>query len=369
MVTLDAHVRQELMRALGVTRIARLTGLDRTGVEVACAVRPGGHVLQVCNGKGETFDQAAAGALSEAAELWGAERVDPTELRFASAQEMRARFGADQVWGAEELGSAGELVVPELWSDRTRCAWRPAVELFSGDQVWVPAQAVHCPPSGAPPLGPVVVRWTTNGSGVHPRREGALLHALLEAVERDQLARALPRGWTPGAIARRMIDPKTAPPAVVRRVEAICRGGFDVYLFDLTHELGLPVAGALLADRERGPVPLTAGYACALTPEQALRSAVLEAAQSRLTDIHGAREDVAAADVQQMERLRSRCARVRPERSARAMPKGGKGVRAVLERLWKVGHRRAAVAELAMPSPRLSAVKVIVPGLRVSGLL
>src|SRR5947208_11733958 len=42
-----------LQRAIGVTRVARVTGLDRSGIEVACAVRPLGHVLQVANGKGE----------------------------------------------------------------------------------------------------------------------------------------------------------------------------------------------------------------------------------------------------------------------------------------------------------------------------
>ena len=54
-----------LQSALGVTRVARVTGLDRSGVEVACAVRPLGHVLQVCNGKGETWEEARASALSE----------------------------------------------------------------------------------------------------------------------------------------------------------------------------------------------------------------------------------------------------------------------------------------------------------------
>jgi ribosomal protein S12 methylthiotransferase accessory factor len=53
--------------------VARVTGLDRArGLEVACAVRPGGHVLQVANGKGETWAEAERGALLEAAELWAA---------------------------------------------------------------------------------------------------------------------------------------------------------------------------------------------------------------------------------------------------------------------------------------------------------
>src|SRR3990172_6854746 len=81
----------KLERALGVTRIARVTDLDRTGVEVACAVRPGGHVLQVSQGKGLAFREAAAGALLEAAELACAERVDTAELAWASERDLRAR--------------------------------------------------------------------------------------------------------------------------------------------------------------------------------------------------------------------------------------------------------------------------------------
>ena len=62
---LTAHPRgvcARLEEAVGVSRVARVTALDRTGVEVACAVRPGGHVLQVTNGKGDSFREAAAGA-------------------------------------------------------------------------------------------------------------------------------------------------------------------------------------------------------------------------------------------------------------------------------------------------------------------
>src|SRR5260370_22128182 len=70
---------------IGVTRVARVTGLDRSGVEVACAVRPGGHVLQVANGKGLRWEDARASALSEAAELWAAEHAELSELVFVPA--------------------------------------------------------------------------------------------------------------------------------------------------------------------------------------------------------------------------------------------------------------------------------------------
>ena len=59
---------KHLASAFGVTRLARLTGLDRLGVEVVGAVRPRGHVLQVSQGKGRTLEAARWSALGEAIE-------------------------------------------------------------------------------------------------------------------------------------------------------------------------------------------------------------------------------------------------------------------------------------------------------------
>ena len=374
---------ERLARALGVSRVARVTGLDRAGVEVAAAVRPGGYVLQVCNGKGLDFQAAQAGALLETAELWAAETVPPERLVWGTLEGLEAR-GHD-AWGAESLGTRGAVAFPRLWSAAVRCAWREATELHSGAPVLVPAQGVYCPPSGATALGPVSVRWTSNGSGAHPERARALLHALLEATERDQLARILPDGWTQEALRSRLLRPdglEEGAPRTAALAQALRQRGFDVHLFDLTPgartpgAAALPVGAALLVDREQGPVPLAAGYACALGKDQALLGALLEAAQSRLTDIHGAREDVAAADHEPALALAAACAEVRPRRTVEAMPDHSaavsspeEAVREVLERLGRAGFSRAAVVELDAPLPGLHVVRVVVPGLRVSELL
>jgi len=373
---------KRLGRALGVTRIARVTDLDRTGVEVACAVRPGGHVLQVTQGKGLVFREAAAGALLEAAELACAERVDTAELAWASERELRARrvpHLAPADLGGEATGEA-------------RLAWRETRDLLSAEPVLAPAAALHVPAQGGPALGLAGTRWTSNGMGAHPSWASALLHALLEAVERDQLARALPVGWTEGEIAARMLSAaavRGAAPRVASLAERVERRGFDVHLFDLAPEddMGLPVAGALLFDRQRGPVPLTVGYACRLGRASALEAALLEAAQSRLTDIHGAREDVASADGPGVERLRRACdlARARAEipagRKARpaddvpdslALVRPGSASRyvpAVLACLKRAGHARAVAVDLAPAGLGVHVAKVLVPGLLLSGLL
>src|SRR6266850_4501995 len=303
-----------LMGRIGVTRVARVTGLDRTGVEVACAVRPGGHVLQVCNGKGRSFQDAVDSALGEAAELHAAENPEPYWFQWGSAREL---MQGHDVW----LPQADPAV---------RMAWTSGVSLFGGPFVYVPAQAVYCPPQSGPSLGPAFTTWTTNGMGAHKRREAAMLHAYLEAIERDQLARALPDGITEDALEDRTIDLRTLGKGTIEAAELVERlqaNGFDVCLLELTprgrENLRLPVAGALLVERDAGPVPIAAGYACRMSWDGALTAALMEAAQSRLTDVHGAREDVQPMPAGEAQELREAIARSRPRRQSRSLRDAG----------------------------------------------
>jgi len=329
-----------------VTRIARVTGLDRAGVEVACAVRPRGHVLQVSNGKGLRFAEAARGALWEAAELHASEQVPP---------------------------GPGPLALVA------------ARDLLGGEDLFVPARAVYCPPRGARPLAGPEARWTSNGMGAHPSRAAALLHAVLEATERDQVARALPRFWTRAAVEKRLLARGSlagAAPAAARLARRVEGRGFEVYLFDLAPgqrsgaggSLGLPVAGALLFDLHLGPQPVTAGYACALSRDRALTAALLEAAQSRLTDIHGAREDVSPMDPEAAALLHAFCREARGARPAARMPNlRGRGPRADLRRvlalLRAAGVESVPAVDLSPPGLGLHVAKVLIPGFRLTELL
>lgn len=295
-----------LAPAIGVTRIARLTALDRTGVEVASAMRPSGHVLQVSNGKGRDFEAAARGALHEAAELWAAEQP----LGVATVEARR-------------LDAPGTITVS--------------------------AYAITCPPVG---LGPVDAEWTSNGMGAHPRLSGALRHALFEAWEREALARVLPEGWQPRDFAGRRLGP-------VALAE-----GFEVEAFDLTPKgAAAPVAGALLRDRDGGPIPLTAGYASRATLRDAVEAAVLEAAQSRQTEIQAAREDVVVARALDVGALWKEVRRARV--SSRAQVRGPSSARALAKRFG----RPVAYVELVPGRLPIRVVKVVVPGFRVSELL
>lgn len=378
-----------LAHALGVTRIARLTGLDRTGVEVASAIRPRGHVLAVSNGKGRTFAAATAGALHEAAELWAAER--PVALVSGTPAELRARFGAAAVFAPEDLEAGG-------FAPDARIAWCTALELATGAPVRVPASAIFCPPPGTPSLGPANVRWTSNGMGAARDRTRAVAHALCEAIERDRLARALPEGFTEREVARRLVDGSTLPRAVAELVRELEARRFGVHFLDLDLSpvrperfasppgrlraaTGRPeskgpaafaaVFAAVLVDLDDGPVPVAAGYACRLDAAAALEAALLEAAQSRATEIHGAREDVAAGDRRAGAPLAEILARARP-----AVPflprRAPRAARDALARLVSAATRGGtspvACVDLVGPA-ELHVVKIVAPGLLLSELL
>jgi YcaO-like protein with predicted kinase domain len=351
-------------------------------VEVACAVRPLGHVLQVSNGKGLGWEEAAHGAVLEAAELFAAERVDPACLRWGSFEALASEASGGLVLEASALGSGGALREAALAGPRVRMAWRRGTELFSGRPAWVPAQAIHCPQQSD--LGPVAVAWTTNGMGAHADPDAALLHALLEAAERDQLARAAPEGLDPSLLLSRRLsnaELQRALPDSHRLARQLEAAGFDVALLDLAPEptregaLGLAVAGALLLDREGGPVPLTAGYGCRLRRDDAFLAALLEAAQSRLTDIHGAREDVAAGARDEAlalgNLLRSAGAQRRASQLPRDLPAPTpkEGLRRILGRMAGAGVDVAVAVDVADGALPVHVVKVVVPRFQLSELL
>jgi ribosomal protein S12 methylthiotransferase accessory factor len=201
---------------------------------------------------------------------------------------------------------------------------------------------------------------------------------------------ALPDGFTEEAIASRLLDPGSlASRAAGGALAAGLEGrGFGVHLLDASpgaadDALTLPCAAAVIVDHALGPVPVSAGYACRLDRDEALLDALLEAAQSRATEIHGAREDVLVGDRHAAASLAALLAAARSRREAARMPsvrvaRGGStraslaaaaaGVRAVLERLRRAGVSRAVAIELEGP-PGVHVVKVLVPGLALSELL
>jgi hypothetical protein len=126
---------QPLIGTFGITRVANLTGLDRTGLPVVMVCRPNARSSAVFHGKGINLEAAKASGLMEAIETWHAEHVQ-LPLRFGSFNDLVPTRRLAEVSGLPRL--------PDRWFNADLpMLWVEGHDLIAGDRVWVPFETVH----------------------------------------------------------------------------------------------------------------------------------------------------------------------------------------------------------------------------------
>jgi ribosomal protein S12 methylthiotransferase accessory factor len=263
--------------AVGITRVADVTRLDHLGVPVYQAIRPQSRNLSVSQGKGMTPEAARVSAVMESIELWHAE--DLAELPQVTMPIREMDYG-----NPIPLGSLRWLA-DALCFESTPISWIRLRSLTRDRSGWVPRDMVELDFSLATSFQPRMFLRTSNGLAAGNCREEALLHALCELVERHAvfLAEREPQ-------RRRRIAPSSVPAASRELLSQLEKAGAKVALYDVTFEVGLAVVQAELIDADL-PV-VWRGSGCHPAPDVALSRALTEAAQSRLTFISGARDDL-----------------------------------------------------------------------------
>jgi ribosomal protein S12 methylthiotransferase accessory factor len=269
---------EPLFPRVGITRVADVTRLDRLGIPVFQAVRPAGWSLAVSQGKGVTAAAARTSAAMEAIELWCCEdlsRLPQAEL------PLREMAYANPVPAAALRRRPGAPVL-----DALPIPWLRARSLAGGPPAWLPRQMLELDLRLPGAYAPRMFRPTSNGLASGNCPEEAQLHALCELVERHALALAHREPSRKVAL-----DLATVPAGYARDlVELLRRAGARLAVYDLTWEAGLP---ALYAELALDDLPRRFhGSGCHPSPEVALARALSEAAQSRLTFISGARDDL-----------------------------------------------------------------------------
>lgn len=358
-----------MFSTFGITRVADVTGLDRIGIPVTMVCRPNARSLSVAQGKGHDRDAAQASGIMEAIELWHAEHVD-LPLRRGSCREMadQARI-VDIHRLARSRDRALDLDRPILW-----IAGRGA---RSAEPVLVPYEAVDSD-ARLPHAGEGMFSSSSNGlaSGNVPAE--AISHALCELIERD--ATAL---WDAGGEdARRatLLDLDTVDdPGCVTLIEQCRRAGLTVLAWDQTSDVGIAAIAVLLLDpvADRLHYQATAmGMGCHPAREVALSRAITEAAQSRLTVITGARDDLlwedyvdthateaALTDYAATAVIPASARRPFTEVTTRTSDDVDDDVGTLLERLAAVGVGEPVVVDLTRPAYGIPVVKVVAAGL------
>jgi ribosomal protein S12 methylthiotransferase accessory factor YcaO len=167
-----------LLPAMGITRVADVTGLDCIGIPVAFCCRPNSRALAVSQGKGLDLASAKASAVMESVEAFHAERVS-RPVRWATYAELASH--GEPVAEARLLGRS--RVSP--FHEHLQLPWVRGADLVSGLTTWVPYEAVHTDFRVLllPTSGTFVCSSNGLASGNHPLE--ALSHALCEAIERD----------------------------------------------------------------------------------------------------------------------------------------------------------------------------------------
>lgn len=273
------------------------TGLDVLGLPVWFACRPNSRGLAVSQGKGMTSTQARISAVMESIETAYAERSETLVSTTASLAEMQAR-GVRMVPLARLLRCASETPDPEPIRHWVRGRTWPG-----GDLIHAPYELVGIDYREGAGWDHDSFHMSSIGLAAHVHRDAAIAHALLEVVENDATTALEIFGFSAEFVRPMPELPRTAE--LMEAIERLRRAGVEARFCSIAGALALPVIGCFVgrdvADGAGSGMAWSAGFACRVRIGDAALAALLEAIQSRLTDIAGAREDIAAGDLAAMD--------------------------------------------------------------------
>ena len=357
---------EPLTKKAGISRIADITGLDRVGIPVFSAIRPSAEngAISIYNGKGLTPEQARISAIMEGIERYSAEVHG----------DVLVREGMEDMLTAGNALDPRELILPIYTKMRLKdmpIAWVEGKEIDSKKSIMVPASAVFHPYNSEADLA--LFRSNTNGLASGNTFQEATLHGLCEVIERD--------AWSLSEVKRKVISDVSVDEEndiLKETIDRFTSKGVEVHLKNLTSDIGMPVIAAAADDVQLQDAGLlTLGIGAHPSPKVAALKALTEVAQSRLTQIHGAREDAVMADgnrklgydrVKRMNQLWfGKAAMSMSIDEMESIDKGDleANITEIVTRIKQVGLRSVITADLTRKELGIPVVRVVVPGLEV----
>jgi ribosomal protein S12 methylthiotransferase accessory factor len=354
------------LRSAGVTRIAEITHLDRLGIPVYSAIRPGAAegAVSIYAGKGATKSQAKASAMMEAFERYSAE----INAEDAQLFETGLYGEIDGAINPESLILPHQTYKP----DETRLDWVKAVEITDDEEYLVPVNAIYHPyiPQG----GSMLFKSNTNGLASGNRIEEAVYHGITEVVERDAWSIFESKKKSRGEV----VCEGTENPLIREMLYKFDQSEIDVRLLDLTADVDITTIAAVADDTVlRDPALLSLGVGTHLNPEVAVIRALTEVAQSRATQIHGTREDTNRADFmrkagyERMKRINkhwfSDSHKLVDISSLedKSKPTFKEDIETCVDILKKNGFKRIYYTDLTRREIEIPVARVIIPGMEV----
>ena len=202
----------------------------------------------------------------------------------------------------DEISDTGDYINPESLNlpkdfrkenlDSMKLEWSPAKDIISGKEYFIPTNAIYHPYIHGNDCESLF-KSNTNGLASGNILEEAILHGIFEVIERD--------AWSIFELTHKnyaQIDLESIESDIVNEsIDKFESEGIKIKLMDFTADIKVPTIAASADDTvTRDAGLLTLGMGTHLDPEVAILRALTEVAQSRATQINGAREDTVRAD-------------------------------------------------------------------------
>jgi thioglycine synthase len=386
-----------ICQKIGLTRIADITHMDILNVPNYSAVLPGTEdYIWVYSGKGPTKPHAKASALMESIE------------RYCSLPSGGSR---NFIQGSyHQLSKTVRVLHPHEIIEPLRFHYRddmfmdylPGYNLFTEEQIMVPAALALFRYSPIPPSVNPFAFHHTNGLASGNVQEEAICHSLCEVIERDATslaelrASAIPfnfvkyisdslkaKGYTLSRINNDNFkdDPSIFPDVDISEIEfepaksivtRFAKAGIPLIIKDVTSDIGIPTFNASSVEWiTHNYGYLAEGHGTHPDTRIALLRAITEVSQTRVANIHGARDDLRKINYGENNSTDKRAWQFMS--STKTIKFSDiktfvnedilDDIRLILERLKKVGLTTAIIINLTIAQIGIPVVRSIVPGL------
>ncbi|MFA0057902.1 YcaO-like family protein [Vibrio echinoideorum] len=268
---------------MGVTRVTNVTWLDKIGIPVYAGIRPYASKgsLNVHAGKGIQPDEAKIGAYMESIEFSLVDDIyHSSKMKALKVRDIQATY--NDLYSLSSFGvRLGEKIDLE---DEIYCV--KGKDIINNIEVMVPAELVFHP-FQAPQNKYVYGGTTTNGlcSGNSPLE--ASIHGICEVLERDV------QSFNHIHDNSKKVDMSTEPESIKLLRTKIEAAGLILVLRKTLNQFNLPFFSAYVLEKSNSAyISIADGFGLHPVPEIAAIRAVTEAVQSRLSHIHGGRDDI-----------------------------------------------------------------------------
>lgn len=360
---------KDQIKKIGVTRIADITNLDRLGIPIFSAIRPSAApgAISIYSGKGSTDQRARISAIMESFERCLAER---SGLNANIAGGISAPALVESYLNAREnytILDPAALLLSQPYNPGSLLEWVGAYDLLNKEEVFVSANAVYHPYDG-PGQCQRLFLSNTNGLASGNVLEEAVLHGLLEVIERDAISTAQ---FTRDLGKEIVLTEEDG--YVYELARKFKDAGIDLKVWLVPTDTGIPTIIAATDDiKLKDPALLVMGAGSHLKPEIAVARAITEAAQSRVVQIQGAREDtdreglIRSVGYDRMKRLNwfwfeegEKISLSEVQDLSKKSP--AENIDVILEKLKDLAER-VLVIDLSREEVAVPVVRVIIPG-------